>query len=71
MMGMVEEVAQDTGAVADMVDEEAMTTTVAVEITMVVGEEGMAATKSVAHSVCVDNGKLFEDIDSCLEIFIK
>ena len=36
------------------------------------GEEGMAAaTKSVAHSACVDNGKLFGDIDSCLEILIK
>jgi hypothetical protein len=40
-------------------------------VAVVVDTAVAVATKSVAHSVCVDNGKLFGDIDSCLEILIK
>ena len=53
----------------DMVDEVAMTTTVAVEDTEAVGTA--VATNLLRILFCVDNGKLFGDIDSCLEILIK
>lgn len=64
------EEAEETTAAVDTADEVGMTTTVAEEEdTEAVGTA--AATKSVAHSVCVDNGKLFGDFDSCWEILIK